>query len=188
MTRTCSARAASRTSRSGRSQRTCRPPRRGTRARTGCSSSAGDIMGDRGVRTAVEASGKGPSYLLDGGTSQVDRIKCCSFFGYQYPVVSRTGNAGAVQKVISGRRLRDGQPRDGRPAQSAVPRPDVVHLHDRSVVPPDGQGLRLRSALGRQQPRQERRREGLTTAMSTLDSLGILHAGAGVGPDAAAAR
>ena len=62
--------------------------------------SAGDIMGDRGVRTDVEASGKGPSYLLDGGTSQVDRIKCCSFFGYQYPVVSRTGNAGAVQKVI----------------------------------------------------------------------------------------
>src|SRR4051794_2733248 len=64
--------------------------------------SAGDIMGDRGVRTAVEDSGKGPSYLFNGGTSKVDRIKCCSFFNYQYPVVSRTGNAGAVKDMIQG--------------------------------------------------------------------------------------
>ena len=62
--------------------------------------SAGDIMGDRGVRTAVEDSHQGPDYLLHGGTAKVTRIRCCSFFGYQYPTVARTGNAGAVQNVI----------------------------------------------------------------------------------------
>ncbi len=147
--------------------------------------SAGDIMGDRGVRTAVEASGKGPSYLLDGGTSKVDRIKCCSFFNYQYPVVSRTGNAGAVQKVVSGAdfamaNLETGVlPNAPYHAQGFTFTTDPSYLQ---VIKDFGFDL----VSNANNHSKNGGAKGLSTAMSTLDELGILHAGAGVGPEAAA--
>jgi poly-gamma-glutamate capsule biosynthesis protein CapA/YwtB (metallophosphatase superfamily) len=63
--------------------------------------SVGDMMFDRLVRAAIEASGT-RSYPFDGGTARVTGLKCCSFFGYHYPTVERTGNAGAVHDLISG--------------------------------------------------------------------------------------
>jgi len=148
--------------------------------------SAGDIMGDRGVRTAVEASGKGPSYLLDGGTSQVDRIKCCSFFGYQYPVVSRTGNAGAVQKMIEGADFAMANLETG-----VLPNPPY-HGPTSFTFTTDPSYLQVVKDFGfdlmsdANNHAKNGGAKALSTAMSTLDSLGILHAGAGVGPDAAA--
>jgi poly-gamma-glutamate capsule biosynthesis protein CapA/YwtB (metallophosphatase superfamily) len=62
--------------------------------------SVGDMMFDRLVRTAIEAAGN-RSYPFDGGTARVTALKCCSFFGYQYPVVERTGNSGLVHDLIS---------------------------------------------------------------------------------------
>jgi poly-gamma-glutamate capsule biosynthesis protein CapA/YwtB (metallophosphatase superfamily) len=148
--------------------------------------SAGDIMGDRGVRTAVEAAGKGPSYLLDGGTSKVDRIKCCSFFGYQYPVVSRTGNAGAVAKVIQGADFAMANLETG-----VLPNP-VAHGPTSFTFTTDPSYLQAVKDFGfdllsdANNHAKNGGARALSTAMSTLDQLGILHAGAGVGPDAAA--
>jgi poly-gamma-glutamate capsule biosynthesis protein CapA/YwtB (metallophosphatase superfamily) len=148
--------------------------------------SAGDIMGDRGVRTDVEASGKGPSYLLDGGTSQVDRIKCCSFFGYQYPVVSRTGDAGAVQKVIEDADFAMANLETG-----VLPNPPL-HGPTTFTFTTDPSYLQVVKDFGfdlmsdANNHAKNGGAKALSTAMSTLDSLGILHAGAGVGPDAAA--
>jgi len=148
--------------------------------------SAGDIMGDRGVRTAVEASGKGPSYLFNGGTSQVDRIKCCSFFGYQYPVVSRTGNAGAVEKMIQGADFAMANLETGvlpnpplHPPTSFTFTTDPAYLQ----AVKDG-GFDLLSDANNHA--KNGGPKALSTAISTLDSLGLLHAGAGVGPEQAA--
>ncbi len=147
--------------------------------------SAGDIMGDRGVRTAVEDSGRGPAYLLGGGTSKVDRIKCCSFFNYQYPIVSRTGNAGLVRKVISGADLAMANLETGVLPHAPFHADGFTFTTDPSylqVVKDFGFDL-LSNANNHSKNGGAR---GLSTAMATLDDLGILHAGAGVGPDEAA--
>ncbi|HEY5521483.1 MAG TPA: CapA family protein [Candidatus Limnocylindrales bacterium] len=148
--------------------------------------SAGDIMGDRGVRTAVEASGKGPSYLLNGGTSTVDRIKCCSFFNYQYPVVSRTGNAGLVQKVISGADFAMANLETG-----VLPNAPFHPLGFTFTTDPSYLQVVKDFGFDLVSNANNHSRNGgakaLSTAMSTLDQLGLLHVGAGVGPQAAAA-
>jgi hypothetical protein len=147
--------------------------------------SAGDIMGDRGVRTDVEKSGKGPSYLFDGGTSKIDRIKCCSFFNYEYPVVSRTGNAGAVERLIRGADFAMANLETG-----VLPNPPFHELGFTFTTDPsyvqavrDGGFDFLSNANNHSKNGGGR---ALSTAMATLDELGVLHAGAGVGPDAAA--
>jgi hypothetical protein len=148
--------------------------------------SAGDIMGDRGVRTDVEAAGQGPSYLFEGGTSKVDRIKCCSFFGYQYPVVSRTGNSGAVKQMIQGADFAMANLETG-----VLPNPPVhgptsfTFTTDPSYLQAvkDGGFDFLSNANNHA---KNGGAKALSTAISTLDQLGILHAGAGVGPDDAA--
>ncbi len=147
--------------------------------------SAGDIMGDRGVRTAVEASGKGPSYLFDGGTSQVDRIKCCSFFNYQYPVVSRTGNAGAVEKVIEGADFAMANLETGVLPDPPFHAAGLTFTTDPSYLQAikDGGFDFLSNANNHS---KNGGAKGLSTAISTLDQLGILHSGVGVGPEAAA--
>jgi poly-gamma-glutamate synthesis protein (capsule biosynthesis protein) len=40
--------------------------------------------------------------MFDGGTSRVTRLRCCSYFGYQYPDVERTGNRGLVREMLTG--------------------------------------------------------------------------------------
>jgi poly-gamma-glutamate synthesis protein (capsule biosynthesis protein) len=148
--------------------------------------SAGDIMGDRGVRDAVEASGKGPSYLLDGGTSQVDRIKCCSYFGYQYPVVSRTGNAGAVRDFITKADFAMANLETGILPNAPYHGPtEFTFTTDPSYLEVVKEfGFDLLSNANNHS--KNGGAKALSTAISTLDSLGILHAGAGVGPEAAA--
>jgi poly-gamma-glutamate synthesis protein (capsule biosynthesis protein) len=61
--------------------------------------SVGDMQFDRKVRGEIDKSGK-RSYPFDGGTSRVVAIRCCSFFHYQYPIVERTGNSGAVRDKL----------------------------------------------------------------------------------------
>jgi poly-gamma-glutamate capsule biosynthesis protein CapA/YwtB (metallophosphatase superfamily) len=147
--------------------------------------SAGDIMGDRGVRTAVEASGKGPAYLFDGGTSKVDRVKCCSFFNYQYPVVSRTGNAGAVEQMIQGADFAMANLETGVLPNPPFHAQGFTFTTDPSYVQAvkDGGFDFLSNANNHS---KNGGAKGLSTAIATLDELGILHAGAGVGPEAAA--
>ena len=147
--------------------------------------SAGDIMGDRGVRTAVEATGKGPSYLFDGGTSKVDRLKCCSYFNYTYPVVSRTGNSGAVEKMIQGADFAMANLETGVLPNPPLHPTGFTFTTDPSYLQAvkDGGFDYLSNANNHS---KNGGAKGLSTAMSTLDQLGILHAGAGVGPEAAA--
>jgi poly-gamma-glutamate capsule biosynthesis protein CapA/YwtB (metallophosphatase superfamily) len=148
--------------------------------------SAGDIMGDRGVRTAVEDSGQGPSYLLKGGTAKVDRIKCCSFFNYQYPVVSRTGNAGAVQRVIQNADFAMANLETGVLPNAPFHELGFTFTTDPSYLQVIKDfGFDLVSNANNHS--KNGGAKALSTAISTLDELGILHAGAGIGPEAAAA-
>ena len=149
--------------------------------------SAGDIMGDRGVRTAVEKNGGNPSYLFKGGTSKVDALKCCSFFGYQYPVVSRTGNAGAVEKMIQNADFAMANLESGVVVNAPLhPPTSFTFTTDPSYLQAvkDGGFDFLSNANNHAKNGGPK---ALATAISTLDQLGILHAGAGVGPAAAAA-
>jgi hypothetical protein len=148
--------------------------------------SAGDIMGDRGVRTSVEQNGGNPSYLFQGGTSKVDRVKCCSFFGYQYPIVSRTGNGGAVEDMIKGADFAMANLETGvLPNPPHHPPTSFTFTTDPAYVQAaqDG-GFDLLSDANNHA--RNGGAKALSTAISTLEGLGMLHAGAGVGPDGAA--
>ena len=149
--------------------------------------SAGDIMGDRGVRASVEKNGGNPSYLFQGGTSKVDQIKCCSFFGYQYPVVSRTGNAGAVEQVIQDADFAIANLESGVLPNAPLHGPtSFTFTTDPSYLQAvkDGGFDFLSNANNHA---KNGGNKGLSDAISTLDQLGILHAGAGDSPAAAAA-
>src|SRR5262245_55100618 len=62
----------------------------------------GDMMFDRLVIDDLNAAGGDKQHLFNGGTSRVTRLRCCSFFGYQYPDVERTGNRGLVREMLTG--------------------------------------------------------------------------------------
>jgi poly-gamma-glutamate capsule biosynthesis protein CapA/YwtB (metallophosphatase superfamily) len=61
----------------------------------------GDMMFDRLVINHLNEAGGDKQHLFDGGTSRVTRLRCCSFFGYQYPDVERTGNRGLVRDMLT---------------------------------------------------------------------------------------
>jgi len=61
---------------------------------------AGDVMMDRGVAFELRSHPEGGDYLFDGGTARITGIRCCSFFGYDYPLTERTGNRGAVRELF----------------------------------------------------------------------------------------
>ena len=62
----------------------------------------GDILLDRGVYQTVRVRGKGVDFPFDGGTAEITGHTCCSAFGWEQPVTKRTGNAGAMRKLIKG--------------------------------------------------------------------------------------
>jgi poly-gamma-glutamate synthesis protein (capsule biosynthesis protein) len=63
----------------------------------------GDILLDRGVYQTVRIRRKGVDFPFDGGTAEItSRCKDCSSMGWDLPRTRRTGNAGAVRRVISG--------------------------------------------------------------------------------------
>ncbi|HET7678056.1 MAG TPA: CapA family protein [Candidatus Limnocylindrales bacterium] len=62
---------------------------------------AGDILLDRGVARQVTVLGKGVDFPFDGGTAEITGFTCCSGFGRRVPVTKRTGNEGAVRRLLS---------------------------------------------------------------------------------------
>ncbi len=62
----------------------------------------GDILLDRGVYQTIRVNGKGVDFPFDGGTAEITGHTCCSSFGWKVPLTRRTGNAGAVRKLIKG--------------------------------------------------------------------------------------
>ncbi|HUE46939.1 MAG TPA: CapA family protein, partial [Aestuariivirgaceae bacterium] len=147
---------------------------------------AGDIMLDRGVARQTTILGKGADYLFNGGTARVTRVRCCSFYNYEYPDVERTGNAGAVRKLLRGADITMAN------LETAVLENAPYHdsgfrfTSDASLLPAFADaGFDLLS-LANNHSRDAGAR-GLTTAMEHLDALGIAHSGAGM-DDVDAAR
>jgi hypothetical protein len=60
----------------------------------------GDILLDRGVYQTVEVKGKGVDFPFDGGSAEITGRFCCSSFGWEIPRTRRTGDAGAVRRLI----------------------------------------------------------------------------------------
>jgi poly-gamma-glutamate capsule biosynthesis protein CapA/YwtB (metallophosphatase superfamily) len=73
----------------------------------------GDMMFDRLVIDHLNQAGGNKQHLFDGGTSRVTRLRCCSFFGYQYPDVERTGSRGLVREMLTGAELTIGNMESG---------------------------------------------------------------------------
>ena len=61
----------------------------------------GDINLDGGVAYHVKQLGLGVDFPFDGGTATITGHTCCSFAGLPLPVAKRTGNAGAVRRLLS---------------------------------------------------------------------------------------
>ncbi len=159
----------------------------GSDARTGCSSRPATSWATVASARPTRPPARDPEYLLDGGTSKVSRLKCCSYFNYTYPVVERTGNQGAVRSFIQNADFAMANLESGDSTRRALPRPHVVHLHVRSVAA--GRPANAPASTSCRTPTTTARTaasSGLSTAIDTLDEFGILHAGAGVGPAAAA--
>ena len=62
----------------------------------------GDMLFDRGVYETLRVKGKGADFPFDGGTAEITGHTCCSAFGWEQPTTRRTGNGGAVRKLIKG--------------------------------------------------------------------------------------
>jgi hypothetical protein len=62
----------------------------------------GDMLFDRGVYETLRVKGKGADFPFDGGTAEITGHTCCSAFGWEQPVTRRTGNGGAMRKLIKG--------------------------------------------------------------------------------------
>ncbi len=62
----------------------------------------GDILLDRGVYQTVRIRGKGADFPFDGGTAEItSRCKDCSPLGWDLPRTRRTGNEGAMRRLVS---------------------------------------------------------------------------------------
>lgn len=86
----------------------------------------GDILLDRGVYQTVKLRRKGVDFPFDGGTAEITSRYCCSTFGWQLPRTQRTGNAGAVRRLISGADLAI--------ANFENPAPDKPRYHTSGTV------------------------------------------------------
>jgi hypothetical protein len=87
----------------------------------------GDILLDRGVAQTVKVRGKGVDFPFDGGTAEItSRCKDCSPLGWDLPRTRRTGNAGAVRKLIKGADLAI--------ANFENPAPDRFRYHTSGTV------------------------------------------------------
>ena len=86
----------------------------------------GDILLDRGVYQTIRVKGRGVNFPFDGGTAEITGHTCCSGFGWEQPVTKRTGNRGAMRKLIKGA--------DIAIANFENPAPDRVRWHTSGTV------------------------------------------------------
>jgi poly-gamma-glutamate capsule biosynthesis protein CapA/YwtB (metallophosphatase superfamily) len=138
----------------------------------------GDILLDRGVARQVTNLGKGVDFPFDGGDARITRLRCCSQFGYEYPITQRTGNRGAMREMLSGADIAMAN------LESAVLENAPFHDHGftftgdvRLLTGIDNAGIDFLSLANNHIGNGGRR--GITTAMDELDRLGIAHGGAG---------
>jgi Bacterial capsule synthesis protein PGA_cap len=86
----------------------------------------GDILFDRGVYQTISVKGAGVDFPFEGGTAEITGHTCCSAFGWEQPVTRRTGNGGAMRKLIKGA--------DIAIANFENPAPDRVRWHTSGTV------------------------------------------------------
>jgi Bacterial capsule synthesis protein PGA_cap len=138
----------------------------------------GDILLDRGVYQTVVINGRGVDFPFDGGTAEITSRYCCSSFGWELPRTRRTGNEGAVRRILEGADLAI--------ANFENPAPDNPRFHTSGTVftaDPDlidglvDAGLdwvslannHIRDAGGR----------GILETIANLEERGLAHGGAG---------
>ena len=87
----------------------------------------GDIMLDRGVAQTLTIKKKGADFAFDGGTAEITgTCKDCSPLGWDTPYTKRTGNAGAVRRLLTSA--------DVAIANFENPAPDVFRYHTSGTV------------------------------------------------------
>jgi hypothetical protein len=146
----------------------------------------GDIMLDRGVYQAIEVEGKGVDFPWDGGTAEITSRYCCSSFGWELPVTERTGNEGAVRRLIEGA--------DISIANFENPAPNEFSWHTRGTVftadPKLIDGL-VRAGIDYVSLANNHIRDaggqGILETIENLDKRGLRYSGAGEDIDAARA-
>ena len=139
----------------------------------------GDIMLDRGVSLAIKGAKAGADFPFNGGTVAITgHCKNCSPFGWDLPYTKRTGNAGAVRRLVKGA--------DIAVANFENPAPDNWRWHGKGMVfsanPRNIAGLAdagidwvslANNHIG------DAGRAGIVSTEGNLDDYGIKHAGAG---------
>lgn len=94
----------------------------------------GDIGLDRTVAYVVKVLGKGVNFPYDGGTAKIDRLVCCSPFGWKVPVISSTGNAGAMRDLISSADLALANMEESAPNRFTFHRHGTVFTGDPALL------------------------------------------------------
>ena len=146
---------------------------------------AGDILLDRGVARQVTILGKGVDFPFDGGEGRITRLRCCSQFGYEYPLTQRTGNRGAMRDMLSGADISMANLESGILENAPFHDRGFTFTGDaRLLTGIDNAGIDFLSLANNHIGNGGRR--GIITAMRELDQLGIVHGGAGLDDEAAA--
>ncbi len=138
----------------------------------------GDVMMDRGVAKIVNIDGAGGDYLFDGGTAEITRIKCCSFFGFEYPATQRTGNRGAVRELFQSADIAMANLESAVLVNAPYHRAGFTFTADASLLDAvDRAGFDYMSLANNHV--RNAGSKGINTAAAQLDERGIAHAGSG---------
>ena len=144
----------------------------------------GDILLDRGVYQTVRINGKGADFPFDGGTAQITGRTCCSAFGWPQPVTERTGNKGAMRRLIKGA--------DIAIANFENPAPNRIRWHTKGTVFSADPGLidglvnaGIDSVSLANNHIGDAGNVGIAQTIENLDERGLKHSGAGEDLEAA---
>jgi len=144
---------------------------------------AGDVMMDRGVAFELRSHPEGGDYLFDGGTARISGIKCCSFFGYEYPTTERTGNRGAVRELFQGADIAMANLESAVLVDAPYHAQGFTFTADASLLDSvDAAGFDYMS-LANNHVRNAGER-GILTAIEELNNRGIANSGVGLGEEA----
>jgi hypothetical protein len=144
----------------------------------------GDILLDRGVHQTLVVNGAGPDFPFDGGTAQITSRYCCSSFGWELPRIRRTGNEGAMRRLIEGADLAIANFENPAPDQARWHTSGTVFHAEEDLI--DGlveAGIDYVSLANNHIG--DAGNAGVLQTIDNLDERGLAHSGAGKDLDAA---
>jgi poly-gamma-glutamate capsule biosynthesis protein CapA/YwtB (metallophosphatase superfamily) len=136
-------------------------------------------MMDRGVAKLARLEGLGGDYLFDGGTAEITRIRCCSYYGFDYPVIQRTGNRGAVRDFFKSADISIANLESAVLVDAPYHRAGFTFTADASLLDAVERAGFDYLSLANNHVRNAGAR-GIRVAMEQLDQRGIAHAGSGL--------